>query len=168
MDDAANLLGVSKRLLQDAYKVLTKALPEVGALVEDGKLPVNRAAKLADATPEQQHEAVNIIKMGGKCPTFKPGEEKAKLPTLKIQLVVWLKSALEMPVDSQERVEELAKLFKTISAEAFGKNTPRKEFLQRVAEECAEYGIAPPVFASEVEYEGSRVKKIDGGSHCSH
>lgn len=164
LEESGELLGVSETYVKQANKVCTKAIPKVVALVESGRLPLSKAAKLADATPEQQREAVEAVKSGKKCPTFKP-EEKEKSPSLKIQLVVWLKSALEMPLDSQERVEELAKLFKTISAEAFGKNTPRKEFLQRMAEECAEYGIAPPVFASEVEYEGSRVKKIDGDGH---
>lgn len=151
LEEAGELLGVSRAYVQHANKVCSKAIPKVVALVESGRLPLNKAAKLADATVEQQHEAVNIIKMGGKCPTFKPGEEQDKSPSLKIQLAVWLKSALEMPLDSPERSDALADLFKTLSAEAFGKNAPRKDFLKRIVEECAEYGIDPPVYAAEVE-----------------
>ena len=156
--EAADLLGVSKTYVDHAQKVCTKAIPEVAALVESGKLPVNTAAKLANATPEQQREAVEAVKSGKKCPAFKPQEEKEKGSSLKIQLAFWLKSALEMPLDSPERSEELTKFFKTLSAEAFGKNTPRKDFLQNVIAECAEYGIEPPVYAAEVEF------RSDGGN----
>ena len=91
-----------------------------------------------------------------KCPTFKSQEGKGS--SLKIQLAFWLKSALEKPLDSPERSEELTKFFKTLSAEAFGKNAPRKGFLQNVIAECAEYGIEPPVYAAEVEI------RSDGGN----
>jgi hypothetical protein len=150
-DEAAELLGVSRAYVRHAQKVCTGTIPEVAALVESGRLPVNKAAKLADVTPEQQREAVEAVKSGGKCPTFKPPQAEDESPSLTIQLVVWLKSALELPLDSPERVENLANLFKTISAEAFGKNSPRKDFLKLVVEECAEYGIAPPIYASETE-----------------
>ena len=145
LEEAGELLGVSRAYVQHANKVCTKAVPRVVALVESGKLPLNKAAQLADATDEQQHEAVNIIKMGGKCPTFKPGEERPKLPTLKIQLTLDLQKAMEHPMDSYERAEALTRLFKEISAEAFGKNSPRKEFLKGIVEECAEYGVVPSV-----------------------
>jgi hypothetical protein len=150
LEEAEDLLCVSRAYAQHAQKVLTKAIPEVAALVETGKLPVNKAAKLADATPEQQREAVEIVKSGGKCPTFKPPEEeKVKLPTLKIQLTIDLQKALEHPMDSQERAEALKQLFKEISAEAFGKNNPRKEFLKGIVEECAEYGVVPSVVSDD-------------------
>jgi ParB-like chromosome segregation protein Spo0J len=152
-DEAADLLGVSRAYVRHAQKVCTEAIPEVAALVESGKLPVNTAAKLADATSEQQLEAVEVVKKGGKCHTFKPPGEKKGGGSLKIHLAVWMKSALDLPLDSQERVDELAKLFKTLSAEAFGKNTPRKEFLKRIIAECAEYGIEPPIYAAEVEHQ---------------
>jgi ParB-like chromosome segregation protein Spo0J len=151
LEEAATLIGVSETSVKQAKKVCTKAIPEIVALVEYDRLPVSKAAKLADATPEQQREAVEIIKDGGKCPTFKPQEEEKKGGSLKIQLAFWLKSALELPLDSPERSEELTKFFKTLSAEAFGKNAPRKGFLQNVIAECAEYGIEPPVYAAEVE-----------------
>jgi hypothetical protein len=145
LEDAGELLGVSKRFIQHAHKVHTKAIPEVVALVESGKLPVDKAAKLTDATPEQQRDAVEAVKRGDKCPTFKPqAEEQDKKSSLKIQLVFWLKSAMEMPLNSQERVDALAGLFKEISAEAFGKNSLRKEFMQSIAAECVEYGVELP------------------------
>jgi ParB-like chromosome segregation protein Spo0J len=152
-DEAADLLCVSRAYVKQARTVCTKAIPEVAALVESGNLPLNKAAKLAEATPEQQREAVEAVKRGDKFPTFK-SESEEKKPSLKIQLAVWLKSALELPLDSPERSEELTKLFKTLSAEAFGKNTQRKEFLKSIVEECAEYGIDPPIYAAEVEIGG--------------
>jgi len=56
--EAAKQFNVSRRSVQEARKIRTKAVPEVAEAVEAGKLPVSVAAKLADVPPEQQREIV--------------------------------------------------------------------------------------------------------------
>jgi ParB-like chromosome segregation protein Spo0J len=146
-EEAADRLGVSERLLQFAKKVHKNAIPEVVALVEDGKLTVDKASALAKATPEEQREAVAAVERGEKCPTFKAQADSkgtaSKEPTLDVQLSDQLKAALGHPKDSPERSGALVELFKTLSDEAFAKKTPREEFLQCIVAECAEYGVLP-------------------------
>ena len=145
-DEIAKRLGVSERLLQLAQAVRSKAIPEVVALAEAGKLPVDKAAALAKATPEQQLEAVATIERGEKCPTFKTQDSQGKAtkePTLEDQLCDQLKAALAHSKDTPERSGALVELFKTLSDEAFAKKTPREEFLQCIVAECAEYGVVP-------------------------
>jgi ParB-like chromosome segregation protein Spo0J len=64
--EAAKQLNVSERSIQEARKVRAKAVPEVAEAVEAGKMPVSAAAKLADAPPEEQREAVAKVKRGEK------------------------------------------------------------------------------------------------------
>jgi len=145
-DEIAKRLGVSERLLQLAQAVRSKAIPEVVALAEAGKLPVDKAAALAKATPEEQLEAVVAVERGEKCPTFKTQDSQGKAskePTLEDQLSDQLKAALAHPKDTPERSGALVELFKTLSDEAFAKKTPREEFLQCIVAECAEYGVLP-------------------------
>jgi len=145
-DEIAKRLGVSERLLQFAQAVRSKAIPEVVALAEAGKLSVDKAAALAKATPEEQLEAVAAIGRGEKCPTFKAQDSQGKAtkePTLDVQLSDQLKAALAHPKDSPERSGALVELFKTLNDVAFAKKTPREEFLQCIVAECAEYGVLP-------------------------
>jgi hypothetical protein len=138
---------VSKRTLQFANKVHTKAIPEVAALVEAGTLTVDKAATLANATPEEQREAVAAIERGEKCPTFKTQDSKgknSKEPSLEDQLSDQLKTALEHPKDSPERSDALIELFKTLNDVAFARKNPREEFLQGIMAECIEYGVQLP------------------------
>jgi ParB-like chromosome segregation protein Spo0J len=146
-DEVAERLGVSRRLVQFAQKVHTKAIPEVAALVEAGKLSVDKAAALADAAPEEQRDAVAAIESGEKCPAFKPQNpqgKNSKEPSLEEQLFGKLRAALEHPKDSPERSDALIELFKTLSDEAFAKRNPREEFLQGIMAECVEYGVQLP------------------------
>ena len=143
-EEAAERLGVSKRILQFAQKVHADAIPEVAALVEAGTLSVDKAATLAKATPDQQLEAVAAVERGEKCPSFKSSNAKSsKEPTLEAQLSEQLKAALALPKDSSERSEALIELFKTLSDEAFAKKNPREEFLHAIMAECVEYGVLP-------------------------
>jgi hypothetical protein len=64
--EAAKKLNVSRDSVQQAHKVRTKAVPEVSEAVEAGKMPVSAAAKLADAPPEEQREAVARVDRGDK------------------------------------------------------------------------------------------------------
>jgi len=128
-DEAAERLGVSKRLLQFAQKVHADAIPEVAALVEAGTLSVDKAATLSKATPEQQLDAVALIESGEKCPTFKTQDSKvknSKEPSLEDQLSDQLKAALEHPKDSPERSDALIELFKTLIDDAFPRHSLAK------------------------------------------
>jgi ParB-like chromosome segregation protein Spo0J len=152
-DEAAERLGVSKRLIQFAQKVHEKAIPEVVALVETGKLTLDKAATLAKATPDQQREAVAAVERGEKCPTFKSQKDSqgknSKEPSLEEQPSDQLKAALAHPKDSPERSDALIELFKTLSDEAFAKYNPRQEFLQGIMAECAMYGVQLPTAGTE-------------------
>jgi ParB-like chromosome segregation protein Spo0J len=64
--EAAKKLNVSRDSVQQAHKVRTKAVPEVAEAVESGKMPVSVAAKLADAPPEEQREAIARAERGEK------------------------------------------------------------------------------------------------------
>jgi len=64
--EAAKQFKVSEDSIQQARKVRTKAVPEVAEAVESGKMPVSAAAKLADAPPEEQREAVARVERGEK------------------------------------------------------------------------------------------------------
>jgi ParB-like chromosome segregation protein Spo0J len=153
-DEAAKRLGVSPRLLQLAKKVHEKAIPEVAALVEAGKLTVDKAATLSEATPEQQREAVTKVEAGEKCPTFKPQkdsqEKNPKEPSLEDLLTSELKAALALPRDSQERSEALTEVFISVIEDCFLRKIPREEFLQGILAKCVELGgdiHAPPAVA---------------------
>jgi ParB-like chromosome segregation protein Spo0J len=146
-EEAAERLGVSERLLQLAKKVHEKAIPEVAALVEAGKLSVDKAATLSKATPEQQLEAVALIESGEKCPTFKMQVSKGKAskePTQEEELTDAFKAALAHPKNSTELSGALIEIIKTLSDEFFTKRLPREGFAQDVAEVCAEYGAQLP------------------------
>ena len=151
-DEAAERLGVSKRLLQFAQKVHSETIPEVAALVEAGLLTVDKAATLAKATPDQQRDAVATVERGEKIPTFKSQDSKVKVskePTLEDQLCDQLKTALALSKDSPERSDVLIEHFKTLCDEAFAKKNPREEFLQGIMAECIEYGVQLPAATAE-------------------
>ena len=67
--DAAQMLNVSNRSVQEGRKVIEKALPEMARLVERGDVAVSLAAEVADEPEEIQREVVNRVKEG-----FKPRE----------------------------------------------------------------------------------------------
>jgi len=147
-EEAAERLGVSKRLLQFAQKVHSDAIPEVAALVEDGILTVDKGATLAKATPEQQREAVAVIERGEKFPTFKSEKDSkgknSKEPTQEEELTGAFKAALAHPKNSPELSGAIIEIIKTLSDEFFTKRLPREGFAQDVAEVCAEYGAQLP------------------------
>lgn len=64
--DAAKQMGVSERSVRDAVKVISKAEPEVARAVEQNKLPVSAAAKVAEHPAEVQRQAVAKIAEGAK------------------------------------------------------------------------------------------------------
>ena len=145
-EEAAKQIGVSRRVVQQAYKVCTKAIPEVAEAVEAGKLSVSTAAKLADQTPEVQREVAATVMRGEKCPAFQPEEEKAsKEVSLEEQLADELKAALKLPRDSQERSDALTDVFAAVVDECFVKKSPLVSFLQGIAAKCAEYDVLPPI-----------------------
>lgn len=67
--EAARMLNVSRESVQDARKVIEKALPDMARLVERGDVAVSFAAEVADEPEEIQREVVNRVKEG-----FKPRE----------------------------------------------------------------------------------------------
>ena len=69
--ETAKQFKVSEDSIQQARKVRTKAVPEVADAVETGKVPVSVAAKLADAPPEGQREAIARVERGEKRPSPK-------------------------------------------------------------------------------------------------
>ena len=144
-EEAAKQIGVSRRVVQDAYKVCTKAIPEVADAVEAGKLSVSKGAKLADQTPEVQREVAAAVMRGEKCPEFQPKEEEkaSKDVSLEDQLADELKAALKLPRDSQERSDALTDVFVTVVDECFVKKSPLVSFLQGIAAKCAEYDVLP-------------------------
>jgi hypothetical protein len=143
-EEAAKQLGVSRRVVQQAYKVCTQAIPEVAEAVEAGKLPVNTAAKLADYTVEIQREVAATVMRGEKCPAFQPQEKASKEVSLEEQLADELKAALKLPRDSQERSDALTDVFAAVVDECFVKKSPLLSFLQGIAAKCAEYDVLPP------------------------
>lgn len=63
-DDAANDVGVSPRLVQDAKTVQAKAAPEVVKAVDAGTMAVSAAAKLASLPLDDQRAVVAKIQAG--------------------------------------------------------------------------------------------------------
>lgn len=55
---AAGLLNVSERLVTDAKKVQTAGVPELGAMVDAGEVPVSAAAEVAKLPKAEQKKAV--------------------------------------------------------------------------------------------------------------
>ena len=66
--EAAKMLNTSERSVGRASKVQKSSVPEVAKAVETGKVPVSVAAKLADAPPEEQREAIARVERGEKRP----------------------------------------------------------------------------------------------------
>lgn len=64
--EAGKQVGVSERSVRDAVKVIAKAAPEIVKAVEQNKLPVSAAAKVAEHPPEVQRQAVAKIDQGAK------------------------------------------------------------------------------------------------------
>lgn len=69
-DQAADLLNVSRRTVQDAAKVRREGVPELVRAVEQGQLPVSRAAAIATAEPARQRRIV-----AGEEPAVRPDDE---------------------------------------------------------------------------------------------
>jgi len=76
-DDAADALNVSRRAVQDAKRVKEHAVPEVDAMVREGRVAVSRAASIATAAPEEQRQIVERISAGEKP---KDAEEAVRKP----------------------------------------------------------------------------------------
>ena len=62
-DEAAGMLGVSRRAVQRARKV-DDAVPEVGAAVDEGKVSLGDAVSVVDKSPDVQREAVRRVETG--------------------------------------------------------------------------------------------------------
>lgn len=62
--EAAQLVGVSERLVRDAARVKREAVPEVAAAVREGKLKVSAGAELAKLGPKQQREILGKVTKG--------------------------------------------------------------------------------------------------------
>lgn len=62
--DAAALVSVGARSVENAAKVLREAAPEVVRAVEQGKIAVSAAAKIAAKAPEAQAEIVRRVETG--------------------------------------------------------------------------------------------------------
>lgn len=62
--DAAALVSVGARSVENAAKVLREAAPEVVRAVERGELAVSAAAKIANKAPEAQAEIVRRLQAG--------------------------------------------------------------------------------------------------------
>lgn len=70
VDEAAELVGVSPRLVKTARKVKAKGVPELQDAVVAGEISVSHAAEIADEPEEKQRETVREIA------TPKPREQK--------------------------------------------------------------------------------------------
>jgi hypothetical protein len=62
--EAAELLNVSRRAVQNAAKVQRTGTPELNRAVADGRVSVDDAARVAAETPEVQNEAVESVLAG--------------------------------------------------------------------------------------------------------
>jgi ParB-like nuclease domain len=65
-DDAAKTMQVSPESVTMANKVISKCHPEIVKAVEQGKIAVSAAAKIAEHPPEAQRQAVAKIDEGAK------------------------------------------------------------------------------------------------------
>lgn len=77
-DQAATMLNVSPRLVQDAMRVRREAAPEVIRAVEQNEVKVSAAAKLTTLTPEDQAEAVQGGERSVKAATKRAAATKKK------------------------------------------------------------------------------------------
>ena len=68
-DDAANLVNVSTRSVASAKKVLTEGTPELAQAVEQGKVAVSLAAKVAGWPEERQADFVDAVVEEGHKPS---------------------------------------------------------------------------------------------------
>lgn len=76
--EAGKQVGVSERSIRDAVKVIAKAAPEIVKAVEQNKLPVSAAAKVAEHPPEMQRQTVAAIAEGAKAAAVVRALPKAK------------------------------------------------------------------------------------------
>jgi hypothetical protein len=74
---AAKVMNVGERTVQQATKVKDKGTPEVAKAVADGTLPVDQAAKIVDEPPKVQNQAIKDVREGkakiATAPTSKDG-----------------------------------------------------------------------------------------------
>jgi DNA methylase len=76
---AAGILSVSPDSIQFARKVQERAIPEIAAAVDSGKLAVSVAAKLAGDDPNHQRRVIELIEQGARAPAaVKAAEDERK------------------------------------------------------------------------------------------
>lgn len=61
---AADVMNVSRRTVQDARKVINEGTPELVAACEAGEIPVSTAASIVSKPAEEQKAVVNLVKSG--------------------------------------------------------------------------------------------------------
>lgn len=115
--EAANLLNVSRRSVQQAVKVEENGVPEVKEAVSDGTLPVSVAAKVAELPAKKQRAAVKRAKKGKQALEREPGVEEEDTRPTEDKLGQTLPEEARESFDDKPRKELLKKL-KDLKAEA--------------------------------------------------
>ena len=155
--ELAKQVGESVATIQ-RFKTLNKLTPELQEMVDQGKIPVNTGADIAQMKPAEQNILADAIKREDKVPTgakAKELKEASKAGTLtedKInQTVAPTKRELEPELKVTFSNEELRSYFPDKSTTVgevkrvvFESLTMRQKALERRAREAAEKGKAPP------------------------
>lgn len=150
--DAAKVMNVGRKLVNQAVKVEEKGVPEVKEAVSDGTLSVPDAAKVVEAHPRVQRAAVAQVRKGkektAKAALFKEQtvDEKA-IARAFVRLSTLLDNRKAAYPESPEAAKTMNALAKTQEAwEEWHKATVGKEapqtFTKPTVEQVAEYVAA--------------------------
>jgi len=120
-------------------KSINAALPKRAPKQSRSKPPAEEPEpeNITDPTVEHTEDAADILPVQEGPPSKAP----TTLSNLKDRLVGELTNALDLPVDSQQRSDALRDFHKTVFADCFVDNKVRRDFLQNMLTEAAEYGV---------------------------
>ena len=139
--ELAASLEISPRSVARAKKVKKSGTPEDVQAVRDGKLSVSVAEKkIQSDSGENEQVSENTVPVQD-VPYIAPLNTSKTLPNSADRLPDDLKTALQLPMDSRGRADALTSIFKTIIADCFEDSNNRRDFLQGLLSEFAEYGV---------------------------
>ena len=161
--ELAKQVGESVATVQ-RFKTLTKLTPELQKMVDQGKIPVNTGADIAQMRPTEQNLLGDAIKREDKVPTgakVKELKEASKAGTLTVDKINQTVAPTKRELDPELKVtfsnEELRSYFPDKSTTVgevkrvvFESLTMRQKALERRAKEAAEKG-RPPASAKPVK-----------------